>query len=597
MLIMRKVRGQVEAVNDWIGKSTFGRTFRLEGCGHEDEIKNAKFTTEIRAGLTTFFTMAYIISVNATILTDSGGNCVCNDPTDPLCTTNEEYAVCLQDLNRNLITATAAIAGLASFTFGLFTNMPVALAPGMGLNAYFAYQVVGFHGSGLISYKLALTAVFLEGWIFVLLSLLGMRQWLVRIIPVSLKIAAACGIGLFLALIGLSSTSGIGAVTGAVNTPLDISGCADQYKDANGICTSHKMTSPTMWLGVMGGGILTAYLMMYKVKSAMIVGILVVSIISWPRGTNVTYFPDTPAGDNRWEFFKNVALFHPINHTLNTLDWHIGQAPGHFALAIFTFLYVDIIDCTATLYSMARFCGVVDQDTGDFPRSTVAYCTDATSISVGALLGVSPVTAFIESGAGIAEGGKTGLTAMVAGTCFLISMFFAPIFASIPPWATGCTLILVGCLMMRQIVQINWRYIGDAVPAFVTVMFVPFGYSVAYGLIAGLLVYTALNGMVRLTTLISCGHIVPEDEDYREYWTIKPHGKQPWFMTAGRVVVDRLHIRKDRTKHESASIRSSESWKYQERLGSGGDNRDVDMVDIYAMLPTNPRNEKVLTKV
>lgn len=126
--------------------------------------------------------------------------------------------------------------------------MPVALAPGMGLNAYFAYQVVGFHGSGLISYKLALTAVFLEGWIFVLLSLLGMRQWLVRVIPVSLKIAAACGIGLFLALIGLSNTSGIGAISGAVNTPLDIAGCAETYKDEFGVCKSHKMTSPTVRL-------------------------------------------------------------------------------------------------------------------------------------------------------------------------------------------------------------------------------------------------------------------------------------------------------------------------------------------------------------
>jgi AGZA family xanthine/uracil permease-like MFS transporter len=176
--------------------------------------------------------------------------------------------------------------------------MPVALAPGMGLNAYFAYQVVGFHGSGIISYNLALTAVFIEGWIFVFLSLIGMRQWLVKIIPVSLKIAAACGIGLFLAEIGLSGSSGIGAISGAVNTPLEIAGCPDQYKDDMGTCQSHKMTSPTvryrcqyiiapnqhsqMWLGIMGGGIFTSYLMMYKVKSAMIVAILLVSIISWP---------------------------------------------------------------------------------------------------------------------------------------------------------------------------------------------------------------------------------------------------------------------------------------------------------------------------
>jgi AGZA family xanthine/uracil permease-like MFS transporter len=138
-----------------------------------------------------------------------------------------------------------------------------------------------------------------------------------------------------------------------------------------------------------------------------------------------------------------VVTVHPIQHTLNAIDWNFFKAKSQFALALFTFLYVDIIDCTATLYSMARFSGVVDTKSGDFPRSTIAYCTDSICISIGALFGTSPVTAFIESGAGIAEGGKTGLTAMTTGVCFLISLFFAPIFASIPPWATGCTLVLV----------------------------------------------------------------------------------------------------------------------------------------------------------
>lgn len=159
--------------------------------------------------------------------------------------------------------------------------MPVALGPGMGLNAYFAYQIVGYNGGGIISYNLALTAVFIEGFVFIFLSLIGMRQWLVKVIPVSLKVAAACGIGLFLALIGLSSSAGIGAVSGARSTVLQIAGCPPEYyKD--GMCVSHKMTSPTMWLGITGGGIVTAYLMAYRVKSAMIVGILLVSIVSWP---------------------------------------------------------------------------------------------------------------------------------------------------------------------------------------------------------------------------------------------------------------------------------------------------------------------------
>ncbi|EAT85518.2 hypothetical protein SNOG_06867 [Parastagonospora nodorum SN15] len=462
---MDSIREYVEFINVSIGSSTFGRIFRLEGSGHPSEIKNTKFTTEVRAGLTTFFTMAYIIAVNERKLR-----------TDHIA-----------DLNRSLITSTAAVAGFSSFLFGFLTNMPVALAPGMGLNAYFAFQVVGYHGDGIISYNLALTAVFIEGFVFIFLSLIGMRQ--------------SCGIGLFLALIGLGNTTGIGAVSGARSTTLQIAGCPEEFF-VDGTC-----------------GLVTAYLMAYKVKSAMIVGILLVSIISWPRDTSVTYFPDTTVGNSRWDFFKKVVNFHPIDHTLNKLDWNITSNPGQFAMALFTFLYVDIIDCTATLYSMARFSGVVDPETGDFPRSTLAYCTDAFCISIGALLGVSPVTVFIESGAGIAEGGKTGLTAMACGICFIISMFFAPIFASIPPWATGCTLVLVGCLMMRQVSNINWSYIGDAIPSFVTLMFIPFGYSAAYGLIAGLMVYTGLNGMIYVTKLVSGGRITPDDEDHREYWT------------------------------------------------------------------------------
>jgi AGZA family xanthine/uracil permease-like MFS transporter len=168
------------------------------------------------------------------------------------------------------------------------------------------------------------------------------------------------------------------------------------------------------------------------------------------RTTSFTYFPYTAEGQTRFDYFKKVVAFHPIQSTLAAQDWNISAAGSHFALALFTFLYVDIIDCTATLYSMARFSGVVDPETGDFPRSTLAYCTDAVMISIGSLFGVSPITSFIESGAGIAEGGKTGLTAITTGVCFLISLFFAPVFASIPPWATGCTLILV-CYIFHHV--------------------------------------------------------------------------------------------------------------------------------------------------
>lgn len=535
---MSAVSNAVKAIDGRISRSTFGRVFRLEGSGHHKERKGSKFLTEIRAGLTTFFTMAYIIAVNASILSQSGGTCVCKNQNDPTCSTDADYNTCLIGIKRDLITATATISGISTFAFGFLTNLPVALAPGMGLNAYFTYQVVGYHGTGPVAYRLALTAVFIEGFIFLFLSLIGMRQWLVKVIPASVKVASGVGIGMFLTEIGMSY-SGIGLISGSPVTPTDIAGCAPKYLDpTTGSCTSHKMQNPTLWIGILGGGILTAFLMSYRIKSAIIIGITVVSIMSWPRDTAFTYFPHTADGDEMFDFFKQVVAFHPIQSLLAAQDWNISAQGAHFALALFTFLYVDIIDATATLYSMARFSGVVDPESGDFPRSTLAYCVDAMSISIGSLFGCSPVTAFIESGAGITEGGRTGLTAITTGLCFLISIFFAPIFASIPPWATGCTLILVGCMMMRQVIFVNWVYIGDALPAFVTIVSMPFTYSVAYGLIAGLFTYTILNGLIYITRKVSGlfgREIGPPDLDNAEYWTYKPGGTHPpWFIRAAQ---------------------------------------------------------------
>lgn len=266
----------------------------------------------------------------------------------------------------------------------------------------------------------------------------------------------------------------------------------------------------------------------------MIVGILIVSIISWPRATNFTFFPYDLQGQQRFDFFKQVVAFHDIKTILVVQEWNLSGAGGQFALALFTFLYVDILDVTGTLYSMVRFCGVVDPETGDFERQTIAYTTDATMISIGALFGLSPVTAFIESGAGIAQGAKTGLAAMAAGFCFFIAIFFAPIFASIPPWATGGALMLVGCMMMKAVMGINWNYAGDAIPAFATLIFMPFSYSIAYGLIAGILSYTVINGFTWFVKLVTFGKIVPADEDLKEYWTYKlpENAASPWFIRA-----------------------------------------------------------------
>ncbi|KAF3906622.1 hypothetical protein ABW20_dc0109124 [Dactylellina cionopaga] len=533
----------MEAINRWvqsldnaIARSYVGHYFRLEGSTHPKARPGARFVNEIRAGITIFFTMAYIISVNATIISQSGGTCECNYKEDKLCDTRDEYKQCLIILQRDLITATAAISALSSFCMGLFANLPIALAPGMGINAYFTYQVVGFHGTGPVPYRLAITAVFIEGLIFVALSIFGMRQWLARVIPNSIKIACGAGIGLYLCFIGLTNSAGIGAINGAQNTPVELGGCLAGFRNDFGECTSHKLGNPTVWIGLMLGTLLTALMMMYKIKSAMIIGILVVSIFSWPRDSNFTYFPHTADGDSRFEFFKQVVTFHEIKTILAAQEWNLSGAGGQFALALFTFLYVDILDVTGTLYSMVRFCGVVDPETGDFERQTIAYTTDATMISIGALFGTSPVTAFIESGAGIAQGAKTGIAAMAAGVCFFIAIFFAPIFASIPPWATGGALMLVGCMMMKAVMGINWNYAGDAIPAFATLIFMPFSYSIAYGLIAGILCYTVLNGSAYIIKLISGGRITPVDEDIKEYWTYKlpENASTPWFIRALR---------------------------------------------------------------
>ncbi|KAH7152902.1 permease family-domain-containing protein [Dactylonectria macrodidyma] len=528
------LRDFLDVTNFTVTTSRFGHFFKLSGSGHPEQISGATFFREIRAGLTTFATMAYIIAVNAALLSQSGGTCVCDLADKQACDDIASYVACKEDVRRDLITATAAISGLGSFMFGLLTNLPVAIAPGMGLNAYFTFQVVGYNGSGPISYRMALTAVFIEGLIFIFLALTGMRQWLVKLIPATLKTATGVGIGFFLTEIGLSYSAGIGAITGGFTaTPLALGGCPQELIDqTTGMCSKGTMTSAKLWVGVFCGGIVTAFLMAFRVKYALIIGIALVSVISWPRDTPMTYFPHTDEGDSRFEFFKQIVIWHPIEKTLNQLDLSFGGNNSQFALALFTFLYVDIIDATATLYSMVRFCGVVNPKDGDFPRSTIAYCTDAAFISIGALFGSSPVTAFIESGAGIAEGGRTGLTAMVTGLCFIISVFFAPIFASVPPWATGCTLVMVGCMMIRQVTQVNWRYIGDVLPSFVVMTFIPFSYSVAYGLIAGVFVYAVLNSLIGLAVLVSGGRLEPREYDLKEYWTWKGSGRPPWFIRA-----------------------------------------------------------------
>lgn len=527
-------------LNDRINKSWIGRYFKLEA-------RKTCFTKEVRAGTATFLTMAYILAVNASILADSGGTCsvadctkVCNvasvSPHDchgvfkssngsslielklvkpgPQCKfppVNRGYEQCLERTKRDLIVATAVSSLIGCLIMGLFANLPLGLAPGMGANAYFAYNVVGFHGSGNISYKSALAAVFLEGCMFLIISALGFRAKLAKMIPRTVRLSSAAGIGLFLAFIGLQSDQGIGLVGFSPSTLLTISACPSQYKsqvapvrNVNGtmvlipgaaasadiLCTSHRMESPTFWLGTVGF-IIISYCLMKKVKGAMIYGILLVTLISWIRGTQVTYFPNTLQGNHSFQYFKKIMDVHKIESTAGAFSFAEFRK-SELWVALITFLYVDLLDTTGTLYSMAKFAGFVDEK-GEFEGQYFAYMSDATAIVVGSALGTSPVTVFIESSTGIREGGRTGLTAVAVGFYFFLALFFTPLLAAIPPWAVGPPLVLVGVMMMKAVMDIEWENMKEAVPAFMTMVLMPLTYSISNGLIAGIGTYIVLH--------------------------------------------------------------------------------------------------------
>jgi len=511
-----------------VAESRLGKRFKLVERG-------STFTTELRAGTATFLTMAYILAVNATIIADSGGTCsvsdctlLCSDPKTALtqCPThllirpdssckyppvNPGYAACVERTRRDLIVATIVSSLVGSTIMGVFANLPLALAPGMGANAYFAYSVVGFHGSGSIPYRAALTAIFLEGLIFLLLSAVGFRAKLAKLVPKPVRVSSSAGIGLFLAFIGLQSNEGIGLVGFSPSTLITLGACPRDKLTAlapvttiNGtvslipggavsdkiLCSGSRMESPTLWLGLVGF-IIIAYCLMKNIKGAMIYGIVFVTVISWFRNTPLTVFPNTKLGDAGFKYFKKVVDVHVIKSTAGALSFdHMRK--GAFWEALFTFLYVDILDTTGTLYSMARFAGFLDVN-GDFEGQYFAFMSDAASIVVGSLLGTSPVTAFVESSTGIREGGRTGLTALTVAGYFLLAFFFTPLLASIPAWAVGPPLILVGAMMMKCVTEIDWEEMREAIPAFVTILLMPLTYSIAYGLIGGIGTYVVMH--------------------------------------------------------------------------------------------------------
>ncbi|CAN0846797.1 Adenine/guanine permease AZG1 [Linum grandiflorum] len=434
--------------------------------------------------------MAYILAVNASILADSGGTCTIADCIPPGADLNPGYLDCVEQTRKDLIVATIVSSLVGCFIMGMFANLPLALAPGMGTNAYFAYTVVGYHGSGYLSYQHALTAVFIEGLIFLFFSAFGLRARLAKFVPKPVRVSCSAGIGLFLAFVGLQSNQGIGLVGYSSSTLVTIGACPRSSVSDEFLCESGRMESPTFWLGLVGF-VIIAYCLAKNIKGALIYGVVLVTVLSWFRNTPITAFPNTVTGNQEYDYFKAVVDIHAIQRTAGVLEFS-GMGTVNFWQALATFLYVDILDTTGTLYSMAEFAKLTDAN-GDFEGQYFAFMSDAASIVVGSLLGTSSVTTFVESSTGIREGGRTGLTALTVAGYFFLAFFFTPLLASIPAWAVGPPLILVGVLMMRPVMEIEWDDMKQAIPAFVTMILMPLTYSIAYGLLGGIGTFVVMH--------------------------------------------------------------------------------------------------------
>jgi adenine/guanine/hypoxanthine permease len=388
--------------------------------------------TEILAGITTFMTMAYILAVNPDILSATG-----------------------MDKNA-LFSATALSAMVATLVMALVAKLPFALAPGMGLNAFFAFTVVLGMGH---SWQFALTAVFLEGIIFLLLTAFNIRELIINAIPLSVKHAVSAGIGLFIAFIGLQNAGVI------VNNDATLVGLGD-------------MGSPAVLIAI-GGIVITAVLLALKVKGALLIGIFVATIAGLPLG--VTQMPEghlvgaPPSLSPIFFKFEFAEIF--------TLD---------MLIVLFTFLFVDMFDTVGTLVGVSDKAGMLTKD-GKVPRAKQALFADSIGTTVGAMLGTSTVTTYVESASGVAEGGKTGLTSLTTAGLFLIALFFAPLFTMVPAAATTAALVLVGFFMMSPILKINFDDFTEAIPAFITIIIMPLTYSIAEGIVFGMLSYVFLK--------------------------------------------------------------------------------------------------------
>lgn len=405
---------------------------------------NTNFRTEIVAGLTTFMTVAYILVVH------------------PLIMSNAVFLETSGDLFRELVVVTGLSAAIGTLIMGLYANYPFVQAPGMGTNAFFAFSVV--IGLG-IEWRVALAAVLIEGLIFIVLTVTDIRRHLISAIPACIKASTTVGIGLFLAYIGLSgdpATGGSGLIIADEAT-----------KTAFG-----SFREPATLLATFGI-FLSALFIVRRIKGALLWGIGGTAILGWVLGvakapTGILAIPEFPSN----LFGQAFVGLGGINGS-NFID---------FLAVLLVFLFVDVFDTIGTLMGVGTQAGYIDER-GELPRANKALSADAIATTAGAILGTSTVTTFAESAAGVAEGGRTGLTAVVAAIMFIFALLFIPIFEAVPAFATTPALVIVGVLMMSSVSSIRWGDLTEAIPAFVTMFFIPLGFSIAAGLSAGMILY------------------------------------------------------------------------------------------------------------
>ena len=411
--------------------------------------------TEIMAGITTFMTMAYILAVNPNILSAAG---------------MDAHAVLIA-------TALAAFVGTAMMA--LFANYPFALAPGMGLNAYFAYTVVLNMG---YSWQIALMAVFVEGIIFIILSLTNVREAIFNAIPMTLKSAVSVGIGLFIAFIGLQNAKIV------VNSDATLL----TYQSFKGD-TFHSIGIGAILALI--GVLITAILLVKRVKGGILLGIIITWILGIICELVGIYVPNPDAG-----------MYSVIPSAIVSFDFSsFGQTFGQvfkadfsgirildFIVVMFAFLFVDLFDTLGTLIGVASKADMLDKD-GKLPRIKGALMADAVATSVGAIFCTSTTTTFVESASGVTEGGRTGLTAITTGLLFLLALIFSPLFLTIPSFATAPALIIVGFYMMGAVVKINFEDMSEAIPSFLCIIAMPLAYSISEGIAIGVISWTLLN--------------------------------------------------------------------------------------------------------